>query len=611
MDIQRILFSHKNIKDKTIFIDKNVQSKNISPIEKERKNLIGSVYEIGTLGFVDEIKKISSSYVPIVNDFNFVSFEEINNKFNNNYQSLDETSIWNLLINGEINPLLINLNKSNNEYVISREVTEEIKNDLIIKEDFRIGIIHSNLGNGKTIVATNLSYLLSDRYDVYMFKEYSENIDLEIDKIRNKENSVVVIENYQNHLDLIERIIKQTNKNCKLILTSRTFINNSTYYKLNEFKNKSDLIIEYNINNLKTKEIQNLAKYIRQRKFDKTFNLSLKNIELIISKNCHKRISEVLLYLLESKNIRNKIDEIVNPLMKNKMKKDILLALVISNTCSLDLEFDDLVVLLDLHTELNLIIRDPDINEFLDIHNGKIKLKSSVLSKYIMSTREMNKDVIEVMKKIILNADKLIETNKKSNIRKLLISNSNIREIITETPRENVAEVNKYILKYFEDLTEVKEFKENIFFWLQYAMACIDARELDRAENYFKNSYNLTYEGFNTFQIDTQYGRFFLEYGLQKGVKLESFYYFKEAIKYLNKALRNKPEQSYYVFKQTYLITEIIDKKSIYWDSEMRRQAYKACDKLKKDIMKDNRYESFIKYIERALVKLLESSAIN
>lgn len=609
LDIQRVLFANKDIREKTVFIDRKKEI--ISPIETQRKKLIGEVYTIGTEGFAEKIKSIIPTYKPIKNNDQFESFEQITNKFNNNYQKLAESDIWNLLINGEINPLLVHLHKDTNEYLILREIFENIKRDLTMN-DFRVGVIHSNLGNGKTSAVINLAYQLSDMYNVYIFKEYRENIEVEIEKIRGKDKVILIIENYHNHLDLIEKVLRFTNQNCKILLTSRTYVNNSTYYRLNEMVSNQEIIKEYNINLLRPLEIKELAKYIQKRNFDKTFNLSLKKIELLISRDCNKRISDVLLYLLNSKNIRDKIDEITNPLLKSKIKKDILLAIIISNACSLELEFDDLVILLDLHSEINSIIRDPDINEFLDIDSSKIRLKSSILSKYIMTAKEMNKDAIEIMKTMILNADRLIEPNKTEVVRKLLISNSNIREILVETPKESTEEVNRYILEYFECLTEIKEFKENIFFWLQYAMACIDAKELERADNYFKNSYSLTYPTFNTYQIDTQYGRFLLELGICKETNDASFNEFKEAMGYLHAALIKKPNQAYYVFKQSYLIKRFIIQKIQFWSSDEKSQALKICNKFKNEMQRrGKRNNHFISILDTAITKILKSVTVS
>ncbi|RKN53560.1 hypothetical protein [Bacillus sp. S66] len=610
LDIQRILYSDNNIKNKTIFIDRDKIIS--SPIENARKKLIGEVYNIGTEQFALEVQNVKKVFKPTEVQPELKSFERLTNKFNYSYKQLVEADIWSLLINGEINDLLVNSNKENNNYIIQRTMMDTIKKD-VKRNDFKIGIIHSNLGNGKTCFVTNLAYQLSDTSNVFIFKEYGENWELEVEKLYNSgEEAFIIIENYQNHLGLIEKIIKMTDNNCKLLLTSRTFVNNSTYYKLEEMLSDEGTIEEYDINHLNPREIKALSEYLQNRKFDKIFKLSSREIEKIIINECDRRISDVLLYIIESKNIRDKIDDIVSPILKSPVKKDILLALIISNACSLELEFDDLIKLLELQSSLNLITRDAEINEFVDIENGKVKLKSAVLSRYIMVSKEMNKDIIKVMEKMIINADKLLEENKTFVIRKLLISISNIREILVQTPKDSEDEINNYILHFFERFTELKEFKGNLFYWLQYAMACIDANQLDRAETYFKNSYQLASNSFNTYQIDTQYGRYLLELGMSKGNKEGGcFDHFKEANGHLKAALVKKPNQAYYVFKQIYLIEEYVGQKINVWDHKEKADALKMCNVLKKEITKrGDKYLKFSRVMDRVIRKIMLSTTV-
>lgn len=609
LDIQRVLFSNKKIKDKTIFIDREKEIS--SPIEVARKKLIGEVYNIGTEQFATEINNTTESFKPSLIKDEWKSFESITNKFNHSYKKLVEADMWNLLINGEINDLLVNSNKDNDNYIIHRPIVNSIKQDLTMK-DFKIGIIHSNLGNGKTCVATDLAYQLSDTANVFKFIEYGENFELEIERLNTIDGELyIIIENYQNHLELIEKLMKLTDSNCKLIITSRTFVNNSTYYRLEEMLTNKEFIKEYNVNILNHTEIKMLTKYLQKRKFDKIFEWPSKDVEKLIVVKCGRRISDVLLYIIQSKSIRDEIDKLVNPLLHDPVKKDILLALIISNACSLDLEMDDLIKLLELQSSLILLTRDPEIGEFIDIENGKVKLKSAVLSRYIMVSKEMNKDIIRVMEKMVINADRLLEGNKTQIIRKLLISISNIREILVQTPKDSENEINEYILEYFEKLPELEEFKGNIFYWLQYAMACIDANQLERSGSYFQNSYQLTYPGFNTFQIDTQYGRYLLELGMSQGHEHGCFDNFKEALEYLKSALIKKPNQSYYVFKQVYLIESYVKQKLKIWNQKERAKALELCKSFNKEIL--NRGDRFIKLsnvMDRTVKKIILSSTV-
>ncbi len=584
LDIQRILYMDKSTKDKVIFIDR--ESNNFNPLEDNIKKNLGSQYKIGVENFGEEIKKVNNSYTPPKKELGWNSFENYNISYNETFYELKERNLWELLINGEINQYLLKANLNKNNYILQREKIGKVIND-IENDKLKIGIVHSNLGNGKSLFLKILGAKLSEAFKVFEFNSYKENWELEVERIASiNGKKVVIIDNYQNNLQLVFKLLEITDDSCKLILAARSFVNNTIYYRIvNKLKNDEKKIIEYDINLLTSNEITELCYYLEKRKFTEIFTEDIRIIRNIIIRKCNRRLADVLLHIINSSAISRRLDENIDPIINDPNKKNILLAIIISNTCPLDLEFNDIVTLLGNYREISFIEKDASFSEFVDISNNSIKMKSAVLSNYILTSKNLNNEIIELMQTLIKNADRLSEQNRKK-IREKLISVSTIRELLVQNERDDKKEIDERILSYFEQLTDFNEFKYNNFFWLQYAMAAIDAKEFERSAVYFENSYKLAKQKskFNTYQIDTQFGRFLLEKGLNNFDQVNSYNNLEKAISHWIGAINKNRSQSHYVFKQVYLLVPYVERYVDKWSAVQKNNVIKMCNELKSKI---------------------------
>ena len=567
IDIQRLLYKFPNIKQKVIFIER--KDKVITQVEKSKKNLIGEIFQVGMEGFVQEVEMEEQSYTKSDVDDKLLSFVELSTSFNAEYESLNEDKMWELLINGDLDERLLYLHKNEDKYLINRNWIKEINSDFESK-DLKIGIIHSYLGNGKTVLAKQVAYELIEKYTVFEFTGYDYNWELELEKIAKIDGNVVIlVDDYQNNLDFIFKVLDISDTNVRLLLTCRTSINLSVYHRLEERLHSSLKINEYDINVLYEEEIERFAKYIKDRNFSNVFGKTEQEIIKFIKSDCRSNLVNILIEIMKSREIREKVNSIINPIFGNEEQKELLFAIIINNTCQLGLKFDELITLLESQLNYTALIRDKNIQELVNFSENRILIKSSILAKYILSTNEVNIEMIKIIEKIAVNAY-LINEHKCKNVREKLISLSNLRELIFQNRRQNSIQINRQILVLFDNLRDYEEFKGNIFFWLQYAMACIDTKSYLRADEYFNNSYNLAKKAnnFNTYQIDTQYGRYLLSRCVDENKVENSFEVLKDVQALWLGAIRMKKERSDYVFKQFYLLKEFFRKFSQEWEEK-------------------------------------------
>lgn len=569
LDIQRLLYKFPNIKQKVFFIER--EDKVFTQVEKNKKNLIGDIIQIGMEGLVQKVEEEKKDFIKSTENENFLSFIKLSTKFNTEFEELNEDNIWDLLINGNLDERLLYLHKNEGKYLVNRKWIQNIITDFESK-DMKIGIIHSYLGNGKSILSKQIAYELVDKKQVFEFIGYDYDWELELEKIANMQKEVIIlVDDYQNNLDFIFKAINLTGSNVKLLLNCRTSINLSVYHRIEERLSSSLNIKEYDINVLVEEEIINFAKYLKDRNFRNVFGKNDEEIIRFIKVDCRSNLVNILIDLINSQEIKERVNGIINPILKNDAQKELLLAIIINNTCQLGLKFDELVTILESDLNFTALIRDKNLQEIVNFHDNKILIKSSILAKYILHSNDFNSELMKIIEKIAVNAY-LINEYKCKNIREKLISLSNIRELIFQNKRVSTLQINKQILSLFEGLKDYKEFKGNIFFWLQYAMACIDSKSYLRAEEYFSNSYNLATKanGFNTYQIDTQYGRYKLSRCINEDNLENSIESLKEVQALWLGAIKMKKERSDYVFKQFQLLEIFVNKFSRKWkDSDI------------------------------------------
>jgi hypothetical protein len=69
---------------------------------------------------------------------------------------------------------------------------------------------------------------------------------------------------------------------------------------------------------------------------------------------------------------------------------------------------------------------------------------------------------------------------------------------------------------FYEGIKNFGSAKRNPQFWLQYAIACLALGRLERSGRYFKTSYALASDGYDTSKIDNHFARYLIELALSE-----------------------------------------------------------------------------------------------
>lgn len=579
IDLQRIIVNSDVYKDKIIFVDRSLDDGEDPTMTNYYKNKFGEVYNIGVDGFANKIKEIKENYTPFSQQINFFSFKKVELKGGtaDNPTSQDARE---LLRFGAIREQLIPFNLNGSAYIFARETGSQMIHLLKTTDNFDCIVLISELANGKSCIMKHTAYSLLDAGTVFFFNDYTNSTIDELKEIvAIPGKKFIFIENYNFNdkvLKLFRQIDLRTN-HIKLILSARTAIHETVSYKISKYAGISqEAIIELSADDLETDDINHLIELFDYAGvWDSFRNNSLSRKRVMIRKQYDAHLQNVLLDLIKSEQVLQEIISLSEGVSKNETATKLLIGICISNLVNLDFSLNDLLSILEINLT-QAIRQDSYIRQLVDFQGNTISVKSSVLCRYLISLPNLSPKAKDVLLRLNLNAEACNRPNRIEAIRNSLISSSNIGLIF---PISDDAS-QKYMIEYYNTLKTLDSYKNNQFFWLQFAMACMDVSDFLRAKEYLDISYEIVRERktkFDTYQMDTQTARYYLESTIYNNNSGCAFSSFETAHKLLSQVIYRKQGQNHLVFKQVIKYKMYYEVFGEHFTNSQRNRIIKAC----------------------------------
>ncbi|MDR0919922.1 MAG: hypothetical protein LBM93_11895, partial [Oscillospiraceae bacterium] len=283
-----------------------------------------------------------------------------------------------------------------------------------------------------------------------------------------------------------------------------------------------------------------------------------------IEKNNYNKFADLLLELYKSSDIHHRINEVwENNKNENKDIKQLAILAIMKFVMQINLEFNEMLDLLELDYAILSKYNSELIKEFFDVNaDDDVKIRSSVIAKEILYNIIGLEDLITTMTELVKQAGERCQINiKYGEFIKNLVSHSHFYNF------KNKPEAGCLILKFYNDIRNVESCKDNHFFWVQYASVCIDLCEFQVANTCLDNAYNMSKSipSFVPYQIDTTKARLKLEkilFNINSGDKYNSeevIDIITEATKLLTKNIDHPDNNVNYVFRLALKFTDIFD----------------------------------------------------
>ena len=136
-----------------------------------------------------------------------------------------------------------------------------------MKNNCRVIYVHANLGNGKTIFAECLKHLFEDEgYQIFTLKTvYMKSLPTDVQHIvESPGKKLVIIENYYNYINVLEKFAFYSLEDVQFILTARTVLYDTRIREANEIlkvgEGESKVI---DLNKLNEKELNVMSNILR------------------------------------------------------------------------------------------------------------------------------------------------------------------------------------------------------------------------------------------------------------------------------------------------------------------------------------------------------------
>lgn len=470
----------------------------------------GQVHPIGIEEFSKKVLKEKKDYLAInITDSSLYCFDHYHKQ---NYETSEVTDkdMIDLFMLGHVS-----LNHVYNKvmYFVQRTKVSDIEK-YIADGRYNFIIIESSLGNGKTCFLKSLIVELSKSYHVFLIKDDTYEINNDIDKIITlyEGKKVIMFDNYFLYYNVIKKFNNKNIDDIYFIFAARSYLNDVNAAKLSEngfFDNDKSTLI--NISKLDAGEIKQVERLLMNYHLWPTMNYcTTKERQEYIKRRHRSEMKNIILDLFENSKIKHEFTKLINVFTKDSNKEKLLLLSIINELVPLNLTFDDICFLINYAP--NLTIKEPEVREILNVKNNLVVIESSILAEKLLKvyTSNDNLKLTDFLIEIMRRADEYTENKKYSNLKRLLISSSNIELIFDKRNHKDM------IIKYYENIKNLNYCKDSYFFWLQYGIIRLDLKEYEGCEFCFKNAReyikkNKADKTFDTFQLDTHYARLLIE----------------------------------------------------------------------------------------------------
>lgn len=507
LDLKRLIFNEGQYREKLIFVD-------IKEKRFDIRRKFGSISTVGLAGMAAEIQKVKETHHPVEQSITYSCFKMLSLNQDVKGGFIDSTVRRNMLEKGIFDEDILAHHIRDNEYLFWRKEVTSIETCFNLNKA-RCVCVTSRLANGKTCLTYLLSAeLLSKSWDVFLFEHDNVHLQIELDSFRTtRKKTLIIVESYHLYFNLLDKLRRVLdNQNVYLLLSSRTGIHVSVCQRLPSTLGISDeQIQEVNLDVLDSEDIDSFIKLLEKDDYllserQKSLNEKRK----LLKNKCHSCISEALLELVHSQEVRTRIDNSCQALSENHIAQTVAYSSLILLLLNVDLTTNELFTVLNIQGLPQSAINNTGLKDLIDFQGGRIHVHSTIFAKYVISKLPIS-DILEYMTIINENADSLFSENKVNAIRSSFVTYSNINLLVPIRMRSY--EKNQQILEYYYNLSQHNFYDDNPFFWLQYAIVSMDVADYKRAEELIEKAYSCAsaIRNFDTFQIDTQYGRLVLE----------------------------------------------------------------------------------------------------
>jgi SIR2-like domain len=372
-------------------------------------------------------------------------------------------------------------------YVAPR--SKPVEDTLEALKDSRTVLVHSKLGNGKTIFASILaSKATKQGYACLLWRRAGRNLAQDIEVIAAHNRVLVIFDDYDTAIENIERVGAGAPA-AKFVVTARTGQQEVRFHEIAQ--RLPPAIKRVNLNTFGDGDREQLLAILRRA------GAQVNDLEEVV--RSAREIRDIVTQLYNHSGIREKIHAVVGAVAPG-LKQILVLAALIK---WVGVEMDDgyLQELAERDVYLDLRGAEGISNDLLDVHDDKVEMRSALLSEFLIQRIFPLKEVLDGCYQITTASTRRSKNRAHRRLAGELMKFSTLQRFLKFNTGSDSA-----LHQHFVRLSNDTAINEEPLFWLQYSIFMKSSGDILKARMFLNAGYERArkIEGFKTFQLDTQ-----------------------------------------------------------------------------------------------------------
>lgn len=469
-------------RDKTFFINRS------PPVKGARRQMeqFGEIHPIGLSGFAALCKALPRPS-PIADLNSLKSLRRVD-PFRDKRPVTPPTpqEILRLVTYGEFNAQRCLTNLPLVKYVSPRE--KSAIEAMVELRKSKTLIIHSYLGNGKTIFLSILSYHLKrEGFEVFECRNNSANLTRELQALSKLDKVVILFDSYELAISIVQHannIIPEA----RFVVAVRSGEQEVRFHELLDQFPKP--ISRVGLNKLASEDKNEFGDIL-----DKS---GILDVDFKPSFNSSRDFRELVTTIYNHQGIRDRISAETKPLIADPETRDTFLASILMSWLGHSLEPSLLRSITNVDPFVALRKYEAVSREIFKIEEDSVEARSPIFSEYLLQNHCEPDQLLALIEKIIIAIlPRKYERSLVGLVSKVMRI-SGLHALI----RDN--EGRELIYGMFGRLSRDLYVNKEPLFWLQYSILMTD-KDIGMAEYYIKTAYARAadIETFKTYQLDT------------------------------------------------------------------------------------------------------------
>lgn len=372
-------------------------------------------------------------------------------------------------------------------YVAPRN--KPVEDTLEVLKSAKTVLVHSRLGNGKTIFTSILaSKATMEGYACLLWRRAGRHLAQDLEIISAHKRALVIFDDYDAAIENIERVSAGA-PGAKFIVTVRTGQQEVRFHEIVQKLPAS--VKRVNLNTFSDNDREQLLVILHRA------GAQADGLEQTV--RSARDIRDIVTQLYNHSRIREKIQSVVGSAPSVLTQIVVLASLIKWAGVETDDSYLQELAGCDVYVELRKA--EGFANDFLEVHDDKVAMRSALLSEYFIQRIFTPKEILDGCYEITTSS-----TRRKTDRAHRRLSGELMKFSTLQRFLKFYSDSDNALDQHYVRLSNDKDVNAEPLFWLQYSILMKSSGDIPKARMFLNAGYDRAsqIDGFKSFQLDTQ-----------------------------------------------------------------------------------------------------------